>query len=480
MAVKCKIRLPIRRKLFLIFPPLQVLLSSVFGRLQLQLKFPPLGGARKAVRNGREGFRRRCKLAEPHPSPAPPRAALALAVAQGGNRTYPCFSKNLPNTYVVVTCKTVLPVNSWNFWPSSSQANLREEVLKIGNIPAILTGVGLVFQTAVGCHLKCSLYLNLKYHTMKFFLTALSLSMLLLLQSCGESMIKNSGAQAADPVDSAAAKPKAVQPVVTTNKVAESGADLTGYWVGRFEPDTAAGVIETGVYDAWDYSNKINVSIDKISGDSVMGHSVVAGNNRPFKGTVIKTGLTWQFAASEPGDDKYDGKFSFRITEGDSVIYGTWRANQKIRIPARKYVLTKKVFTYNPYAKMLDGKYVDWTRKKKLNLHDDDMGDYVDYSYFMTSSDVYKYNASADVLTTAQVANLTKADLFVLRNAIYARHGFSFKHQQLRAFFDRQPWYVPISTDIKSELTSLEKKNIALLLRYEKNAKAYYDVFGRG
>jgi hypothetical protein len=75
---------------------------------------------------------------------------------------------------------------------------------------------------------------------------------------------------------------------------------------------------------------------------------------------------------------------------------------------------------------------------------------------------------------------MKKADLFVLRNAIYARHGYSFKNQQLRAYFDQQPWYIPISTDIKSELTPIEKQNIALLMRYENNAKEYYDAFGRG
>ena len=90
-----------------------------------------------------------------------------------------------------------------------------------------------------------------------------------------------------------------------------------------------------------------------------------------------------------------------------------------------------------------------------------------------------KYNASADVITKVQAANLKKADLFVLRNAIYARHGYSFKKPQLRMYFDQQSWYIPVSTDVRNELTGVEKKNIALLMRYEKNAKEYYDVFGR-
>jgi hypothetical protein len=50
----------------------------------------------------------------------------------------------------------------------------------------------------------------------------------------------------------------------------------------------------------------------------------------------------------------------------------------------------------------------------------------------------------------------------------------------LRIFFDAQEWYMPISTDVKEKLTDIEKKNIQLLLQFEKNATEYYDTFGRG
>lgn len=93
---------------------------------------------------------------------------------------------------------------------------------------------------------------------------------------------------------------------------------------------------------------------------------------------------------------------------------------------------------------------------------------------------MFKYNASTQELTIAEVSNLKKGDLFILRNAIYARHGYSFKNPQLRAYFDAQTWYIPASTDVKDLLTETEKQNISLLLRYERNAKEYYDVFGRG
>ncbi len=36
-----------------------------------------------------------------------------------------------------------------------------------------------------------------------------------------------------------------------------------------------------------------------------------------------------------------------------------------------------------------------------------------------------------------------------------------------------------ISTDVRNELTELEKKNIDLIKRYEEHAEKYYDEYGR-
>ena len=100
---------------------------------------------------------------------------------------------------------------------------------------------------------------------------------------------------------------------------------------------------------------------------------------------------------------------------------------------------------------------------------------------FASATDkIYKINASNTLLKKSDVENLKKGDLTIIRNTIYARHGYSFKNRPLRVFFDAQSWYIPIHTDIKKEFTDIEKKNIQLLLRYEKNAIEYYDYFGRG
>lgn len=310
-----------------------------------------------------------------------------------------------------------------------------------------------------------------------FYLTSLVIS--LGTAGCGDRMIKNKTANTQTELDTSNVEAAALPAKTNTNTLVQTTDDLYGYWVGKFEPDSSVEHLYTGEYNVWDYSNKINISIDEINGDKVKGHSVVAGNDRPFEGTMNQEGSSFHFRLKEPGDDRYDGAFDFVIGQGDSLLVGSWKANKKIRIPVRKYSLTKKIFKYNPDLQMKLEPYVDWNKKKKI-ASDIDGETVYDPTYFSTTADVLKYNASKTLLTREEVANLKKADLFILRNAIYARHGYSFKNQQLRAYFDKQDWYIPISTNVKNQFTELEKKNIALLLRYEKNAKEYYDVFGRG
>src|SRR5688572_16672954 len=100
------------------------------------------------------------------------------------------------------------------------------------------------------------------------------------------------------------------------NKESQKGDNqLYGFYVGYFEKDT--GDHEKNVYAGeafdWNRANKINISIDKIEGETVEGHTVVAGNYRPFSGSIKEVIGTYRCNVREPGDDKYDGSFEFTI-----------------------------------------------------------------------------------------------------------------------------------------------------------------------
>lgn len=270
-----------------------------------------------------------------------------------------------------------------------------------------------------------------------------------------------------------------------TAQIEEIRTDLYGSWVGEFEiqeRDTTREEKE-GI-------NKINLLIKRITPTEVIGQSIVAGNNRPLKGEMIKTGNTLQFTLKEPGDDKNDGVFTFEI-KNDTLLVGTWTAyNSKKEVTKRKYKLTKKQFKYDPAVMLPEADmYVDFQNPKEekqenTEVENDTISE-EDYEgdsmtlYRQASESVYQINSSTEKLTEKQLKNLKKLDLQILRNTIFARHGLTFKTKTVRQFFDYVDWYIPISSNVDNELTSTEKQNIAILKRFEKYATDNYDTFGR-
>ena len=274
--------------------------------------------------------------------------------------------------------------------------------------------------------------------------------------------------------------------IVNNNIIIKNKADLIGNWVGWFEPDMGNQNNDLSVDDQiyWGRENKISLSIEEIEGENVKGHSVVAGNYRPFSGTISDSDTEYMINLKEPGDDKYDGSFQISMKKNQKIISGKWKAYKGIEINKRKFNLTKKLLKYNPnqlleYSRV----YVDWTKlntEKFREEYENEVFEYISTTFSSATESIYSINASNRKLSKKDLENLNKGDLLIIRNTIYARHGFSFKNRPLRIFFDAQEWYIPVNIDIKSNLTEIEKENIQLLLKYEKNAVEYYDSFGRG
>ena len=261
-----------------------------------------------------------------------------------------------------------------------------------------------------------------------------------------------------------------------------------GLWAGLFEADS----IDSEKGDNWSYQNRISIVIQKINNDnSVEGYSVSAGNIRPFKGDLVKEGNSRYVMANEPGDHKYDGTFKFNISEKDDSIYGTWISKRKdLPVLSRKFNLKKTAFNYNPENILKKAKddmeyedsyaNIDWvnTKEKKYSESTDGEEYYFDVQR-AASEEIYKINGSTQKLTEKQLKNLHKLDLEIIRNTIYARHGYSFANRGARQFFDYVDWYVPLYTNVEDKLSPTEKENIALLKRFEKYATDNYQQYGR-
>ena len=187
---------------------------------------------------------------------------------------------------------------------------------------------------------------------------------------------------------------------------------------------------------------KITICIDRIVGETVTGYSIVSGNERAFSGPFKASGEGFQIIAREPGDRPDDGLFKMVYTRETNDLSGVWIPNDTRKIAERVFVLPARAYRYDPKA----GEYPQ---------------------------------SSSRLLAEKDVENLRPADLRIMRNEIYARHGYSFKLDDMRKHFDGLDWYMAVSQDVSDSLTEKEKKNAALIKRYENYTEEYYDDFGR-
>ena len=206
-------------------------------------------------------------------------------------------------------------------------------------------------------------------------------------------------------------------------KADSNAAAAVGTYVGSFGP------------------HKITASIEKVVGRTVLGYSIVTGNERAFSGAwqTIPGGIA--FIGKEPGDHPEDGFFSLSFLAAEKTLSGRWEANDP-KIPSVELSLMARKFKYDP------------------------------------KQGVYP-QASAKLLKEKDVENLRPEELRIMRNEIYARHGYSFINEDMQRHFASVDWYMPIALDVKSKLTAIELKNAELIKRYENYGAAYYDKFGR-
>lgn len=265
----------------------------------------------------------------------------------------------------------------------------------------------------------------------------------------------------------------------------EFHTEMYGLYTGEFVGKEMVYDREVDEEYYTDVYKRITLKINKITKDSVYGQSIVSGNQRPFRGILNES--TSSFILDEPGDDKTDGRFEVKLK--DDSLNGKWMAfnSSAVKAPEKRLKLLKKDFVYNPNFMLeeKDGDYslVDWKNPKKfVERYIDEEGkseSYTTETYRQASEAVYKLNASKQKLAEKDLKNLSKLDLQIIKNLVFARHGYSFKKETFRNFFEDTTWYIPVSDNVDNELSELEKKNVALINRFIKYAEDKYDSFGR-
>jgi hypothetical protein len=74
---------------------------------------------------------------------------------------------------------------------------------------------------------------------------------------------------------------------------------------------------------------------------------------------------------------------------------------------------------------------------------------------------------STRLLTPEDVAGKSSWELKIMKNEIYARHGYIFKNAELKSYFESQRWYRPMYDDVSDMISAVEKENAAFIKGYE-------------
>jgi len=82
---------------------------------------------------------------------------------------------------------------------------------------------------------------------------------------------------------------------------------------------------------------------------------------------------------------------------------------------------------------------------------------------------LWTYNAVSSPLSASYVRNLSKSDVQLLINTIYAKNGYIFETDELQRLFNTQGWYRGTTRSmeaVSNSLSATDRQNVNLLLQY--------------
>ncbi len=93
-----------------------------------------------------------------------------------------------------------------------------------------------------------------------------------------------------------------------------------------------------------------------------------------------------------------------------------------------------------------------------IYVHDDDY------------DDGYLFPSDTELITYDYLDTLPNDEIDLIRNEIYARHGYIFKKAKYYNYFITKTWYHPTESNmsnVEKQFNSTERKNIATLVKYQ-------------
>ena len=84
-----------------------------------------------------------------------------------------------------------------------------------------------------------------------------------------------------------------------------------------------------------------------------------------------------------------------------------------------------------------------------------------------SSSEKYGFTATR-LVSISELSSYSNSDLRIMRNEIFARHGYIFKKGgEMEKYFKSQSWYTPKYTNVDQYLSDVERQNVATIKSVE-------------
>jgi uncharacterized membrane protein YvbJ len=125
-------------------------------------------------------------------------------------------------------------------------------------------------------------------------------------------------------------------------------------------------------------------------------------------------------------------------------------------------LMVKDFYKPEPKSNATATKTIDQSKDKDVENNDQashDQSSTEQESSNLSSSDYILPLSDKRVMSEGDVANLTKEQLRIARNEIYARHGYVFKSQDLQTYFSSKSWYHSDHA-FDGSLNEVEKENV--------------------
>lgn len=115
-------------------------------------------------------------------------------------------------------------------------------------------------------------------------------------------------------------------------------------------------------------------------------------------------------------------------------------------------------FIYQNFIKKTETINYDTSVNNESSYYDNNAIDESEYKY--------EYLRERE-MTYADVEGKSAEELRLMRNYIFARRGYIFESEDLKEYFERFSWYVPLYYDVTPRLSDIEKYNVNFIKEYE-------------